>query len=180
MTLRCEGKDCSNAVPIAATGVFPRRVQARFCSRRCRDKPIRRRWYERNREANNAKSVAYLAANRDAVREQRRQHRLAHPEKQLGWNRTSTLRRYGLTAEQYDAMLRHQDGVCAICRKAETATTRGGRIAPLSIDHDHATGRVRALLCRNCNGGLGVVERKEWLAAALGYLAQHESRQEVA
>jgi hypothetical protein len=53
--------------------------------------------------------------------------------------------RYGITAAEADHMLRNQDGVCAICRVATAA----------HVDHDHDTGAVRALLCFNCNGGLG-------------------------
>jgi len=50
---------------------------------------------------------------------------------------------YGLTAEQYDALLAHQDGRCAICR--------GRRPYRLNVDHDHSSGLVRGLLCRRCN-----------------------------
>ena len=50
---------------------------------------------------------------------------------------------YGLTTEQYEALLAHQDGACAICC--------GSRRYRLNVDHDHSTGLVRGLLCRRCN-----------------------------
>jgi hypothetical protein len=64
----------------------------------------------------------------------------------VGGSRTYHLkRRYGITAEQADVMLAQQGGLCAICRRAPAE----------HVDHDHATGQVRQLLCFNCNGGLG-------------------------
>jgi predicted nucleic acid-binding Zn ribbon protein len=57
---------------------------------------------------------------------------------------------YGLTPEQYEAMLAEQEGRCAICR-TDDAGGKGG----WHVDHDHATGSVRALLCHHCNLGLG-------------------------
>ena len=55
---------------------------------------------------------------------------------------------FGLTVETYDAMLVAQNGVCKICGNPPT-TER------LSVDHDHQTGKLRGLLCRHCNVGLG-------------------------
>ena len=64
----------------------------------------------------------------------------------MGGSRTYHLtRRYGLTAAEVDLMLQEQSGACAICREAPA----------VHVDHDHMTGQVRALLCFNCNGGLG-------------------------
>lgn len=57
---------------------------------------------------------------------------------------------YGLTPDQYDELLASQEGRCAICR-TETPGGKGG----WHVDHDHATGKVRGLLCDNCNNGLG-------------------------
>lgn len=54
-------------------------------------------------------------------------------------------KRYGITSEQYDAMVLAQNGVCAIC---ETE-------AALVVDHNHLNGAVRALLCQPCNVGMG-------------------------
>jgi hypothetical protein len=80
-------------------------------------------------------------------------------------------RRYGITAAEADYLLRLQDGLCAICK-----------VAPAQhVDHDHATGQVRALLCFNCNGGLGQFkDNPEALHAAAYYVQFHTIRQEIA
>lgn len=59
--------------------------------------------------------------------------------------------RYGITAEQYDTMLAHQGGVCAICGASEP----GGKARVWHVDHCHTSNRVRGLLCGPCNRGLG-------------------------
>ena len=58
-------------------------------------------------------------------------------------------RKYGLTLEQYDAMLAAQDGVCAICGEPRPEDRT------LHVDHDHDTGEIRGLLCFKCNNALG-------------------------
>jgi hypothetical protein len=73
-------------------------------------------------------------------------------------------RTYGLTQEQYDDMVLNQKNLCAICNKASHKT--------LHIDHDHATGRVRGLLCANCNTGIGFFkENLVTLNRAIQYLS---------
>ncbi|MEY9835338.1 endonuclease VII domain-containing protein [Streptacidiphilus sp. EB103A] len=70
-------------------------------------------------------------------------------------------RRYGLTSAEVTAMIKAQMGVCAIC------LTPG----PEHVDHDHKTGRVRAILCFNCNGGLGQFkDRPDLLRRGADYL----------
>lgn len=63
-------------------------------------------------------------------------------------------RKFGITSETYSLMLQRQNGVCAICGNPETAT-RFGVVKALSVDHCHATGRIRGLLCSDCNTGIG-------------------------
>ena len=54
-------------------------------------------------------------------------------------------------------MKKAQGGKCAICREKETRKRRG-RIARLSVDHDHSTGDIRGLLCTRCNTAIGLLE----------------------
>jgi len=73
---------------------------------------------------------------------------------------------YGVSREQFEDMLRKQEGVCAICHKPCNSKRR------LSIDHCHATGRIRGLLCINCNHGLGhFKDSVELLTNARDYLS---------
>lgn len=89
------------------------------------------------------------------------------------YDRKSKLKaKFGITPEDYEAMLAAQGRVCAICGRAETRMGNGGqRIRDLSVDHCHVTGKVRGLLCAGCNKGLGhFADRPEWLETAAAYL----------
>jgi ribosomal protein S14 len=69
-------------------------------------------------------------------------------------------------------MFSRQGGLCAICGKPET-TKRKGVTFQLAIDHCHDTGRVRGLICRRCNSGLGYFyDDPMLLQRALGYLGE--------
>lgn len=73
-------------------------------------------------------------------------------------------------------MLEAQEGVCAICHLPETRRSKSGAVKLLAVDHDHATGRVRQLLCHNCNCGLGnFLDSPTLLEAAMHYLTQHQN-----
>jgi Recombination endonuclease VII len=82
---------------------------------------------------------------------------------------------YDLTIEQYAAMHTAQEGKCAICRREEKTRNRvaTGDMRLLAVDHDHTTGKVRALLCGDCNRGLGMFgDDPARLFAAIQYLAK--------
>lgn len=84
------------------------------------------------------------------------------------------LKTYGLTLEQYEALYEAQGGVCWICQRAT------GKVRRLAVDHDHATGYVRGLLCKPCNSVLAHF-RDDQAAAwrCYDYLAGNEPAPEV-
>lgn len=82
---------------------------------------------------------------------------------------------YGLTVADYDALLRSQNGVCAICGEDEpNAHGRTGKQFRLAVDHCHETGKVRGLLCQKCNRAIGLLkDDPATLRRAISYLLRH-------
>lgn len=81
--------------------------------------------------------------------------------------------RFDLSLEAYNQMLEAQGGVCAICNQPETHK-RNGKLKALAVDHHHASGRIRGLLCSDCNTGIGKLkDDHKVLLAAAKYLKQH-------
>lgn len=103
-----------------------------------------------------------------------RQWQKRNPTGQARSCRRAALKRcYGLTAEQYKAMLLTQKGLCAICGEPEIAILKG-KLLCLAVDHNHKTNQVRALLCKRCNTGLGYFrENPLRLRKAAAYLEYH-------
>lgn len=90
------------------------------------------KWYQNNKERHLAKNAEWARNNPDKVR-----------NKQLRY-------KYGITLEDFNKMLLEQEGKCAIC-----SSPHAGRNGTFNVDHCHATGKVRALLCHDCNTALG-------------------------
>ena len=75
-------------------------------------------------------------------------------------------RRYGLTEAEYCRLWSAQSGACAICGDGHATGTRF-----LCVDHCHETGRIRGLLCKRCNTGLGLLgDDRLGLMRAVSYL----------
>jgi hypothetical protein len=80
-------------------------------------------------------------------------------------HRAKLVASYGLTEHQYEALIEQQGGGCAICSRPPATTRR------LAIDHDHATGIVRGILCGRCNTALGLFDdNPQLLREAIAYL----------
>lgn len=77
------------------------------------------------------------------------------------WERIK--RRYGISQKDYNELVKKQNGVCVICSTESKEK--------LHIDHNHNTGKVRGLLCGNCNRGIGLFHDKIYLLLnAVSYL----------
>jgi hypothetical protein len=93
--------------------------------------------------------------------------RLSTPEnierrKQYAW--LACLKKFGITEDDYNEMFERQFGLCAICRKPENDIK-------LAVDHCHETGKVRGLLCKRCNMGIGLLgDNPDTLISAAMYL----------
>jgi Recombination endonuclease VII len=118
-----------------------------------------------------ASNLRYATAHKEEIAEKARIKWATDPEfraKGLAASRARDSRAdslkqlYGLSLQDYDAMLRAQNGVCAICKR--NSKTK------LCVDHDHGINVVRGLLCHNCNHGLGCFrDDPRRIAAAIAY-----------
>lgn len=88
----------------------------------------------------------WIRANRDRINALARKRYTTDGrwEKQL-WDR------FKIYPEVYWEMYVRQRGVCKICKNPQMVGTK------LDVDHDHATGKIRGLLCRHCNTGIGLL-----------------------
>ena len=153
-----------------------------------REKEYDKAYAEANRERINARSDAWRLANPDKVREaqraykkrnaekiaeQKREWRKKNPEKHRAANQRWQMNRRMKRCD-FDALMQEQGGRCAICG-TEKAFSGGGDNRRMAIDHCHASGAVRGLLCGNCNRALGLVKDSvETLRNAIAYLEKHK------
>lgn len=113
-----------------------------------------------------ARNQRYIEANREAVRARAREWYAANPEKAREKQLKVRERRYGIDRTTYFAMIEEQSNQCKLCSKQGTETK------PLVIDHCHRTGKVRGLLCNECNQALGLLKDQiETLKNAIEYLS---------
>jgi hypothetical protein len=92
------------------------------------------------------------------------------------WER-NLRRNYNMSPDDFNKMWKAQDGKCAVCQVE--MLPRGRKSDAACVDHNHATGEVRGLLCRACNHGIGnLKDSPEVLTAAAKYLIEkgHYSR----
>lgn len=101
-------------------------------------------------------------------------YKIAYRAGRKRWQSRHRLYKYKLSSDELDRIFAEQSGKCAICRR-ELLKEPGDRRKSAHIDHDHATGAVRGLLCMNCNLGIGsLMESAELLDSAAAYLRKHK------
>ena len=97
----------------------------------------------------------------------RRWQRENHDRFRRTQRRSMLKRKYGLTEESLTLLIDGQQGVCLICETKLDATN-------LNVDHDHATGRVRGVLCARCNKTIGLLrDDPRLLRNAAAYLRSY-------
>ena len=147
-------KTCSNCGEVRPKEVFYRdKNKADGCSSWCKEctKEINAQWYTENREKAKVSRTKWHKDNKEIVR-----------------NRKLILR-YGITLDQYNDLFSKQKGCCAICEEHQDTFSRA-----LAVDHCHKTGKVRGLLCVNCNSALGKLkENIQKIIKAAEYLTKY-------
>lgn len=123
-----------------------------------------RKWYVKNAAKKRAYSQVYYEANKEKRIAYAKQRRETNPKE---WWPSHLKRLYGLTVAEFETLRAAQDNRCGVC-KVEFDESRKGKTP--HVDHCHATGRVRGLLCGPCNTSLGHLERPGFYEAAQAYL----------
>lgn len=90
-------------------------------------------------------------------------------------SRNYNIKKYGISVEDFHRMMDEQKGQCLICSSEFCASAEMADIFKVAcIDHCHESGKVRGLLCRPCNSGLGhFKDNPLLLELAAGYLRNH-------
>lgn len=124
--------------------------------------------YRKTRAKRLKQAAVWAAANPKKVKGYGVAWRLKNQAKLHLIRLKSACKNFGISVSQYFALLEAQNGSCAICHGQCAAKQR------LSIDHDHATGKLRGLLCNDCNTTLGKFnESPARFRAAASYLESH-------
>lgn len=141
-------------------------MQTKVCNGCNTEKPIAKFYVRHNRKGGTQNKCKDCQNAYNRAR-----HKIVGRRYSTEYRRKWQITKYGLTVEQYEAMLMLQGGVCAICANPDPYSD------VLSIDHDEQTNKVRGLLCGNCNRAIGLLKHQEVrLAAALAYLRRHNAR----
>lgn len=146
-------------------------MQTKRCTKCGQEKPFDDFYQDKNRKDGYRFECKTCTneANKNWWQANKERHRLA------GW-RYHLKRTFGITSEQYNIILVAQNGKCAICGQAETST-RKGKLKRLAVDHDRKTKKIRALLCVNCNTGIGSLQHDpNLLEKAAAYVRRHQKK----
>lgn len=137
---------CFEEKEYSAFSVNRKTKSGRCSSCKACDSLRHRQNYEKDPNYFKRRSASFRKLNPEACRLSAARWREKNPVSPEVMRAKQLKRRYGMTLETFASLAKQQNGVCAIC---------GNGPNKLYVDHDHKTGKVRGLLCRNCNTGLG-------------------------
>lgn len=158
----------------AANRARERETQADRAANADRIRQQKRAYYDANRQRVADRAAAWKKANPNAVKESKARY-LERNRERISLAVRS--RKYGLSPEKLVDLLASQGNACAICRQQ----LRLGRDKSAHIDHDHATGDVRGVLCTKCNLALGAMnDSPSLLRAAATYLDRRQPKLRLA
>jgi ERCC4-type nuclease len=128
-----------------------------------------KQWYLANKE----KRIKYLEENKEEISKKKKELRKKDVEKTKRNDRKYQLKQfYDITPEQYTELYNKQNGCCAICGKNQSELKKA-----LGVDHNHTTGKIRGLLCFNCNITIGKFNDDiNMLILATNYLKEYEEQ----
>lgn len=141
--------------PFDCTGKVRELWRRRVAARKWRDSNL-----EKARHATKVWNMEHKAYGIEYKRDWRKRNPVQAREYQVR-------HRYGLTPEQYSKLIEEQDNKCAICHQPPVKKR-------LHVDHDFVTGKVRGLLCSNCNVAIGLLQHDiKKMEDAITYLKEH-------
>jgi hypothetical protein len=129
-----------------------------------RDPDVSRKYAESEKGKGKRKEYRKTPVYRSVQNKYKRKHYETNKDQYHGYS----LKKYGITCEQYYQMLTEQDNSCAICH-TDTNVKR------LAVHHCHDTGKTRGLLCSQCNTALGLLkENIELMTNMIKYVGDHK------
>lgn len=151
---------------------YERRVKAEYA----------RKWRKLNPEAVAASAKRSRIKNKEKVQATQRKWTQENPEKRrasyikyyekekLNIREKQLLKQFGIDFVQYNLLLELQNGICAICGGGPDAKGKS-----FAVDHCHESGKIRGLLCRGCNVGIGnLKDNVDILQKAIAYLLKNK------
>lgn len=126
-----------------------------------------------HKERNTKRGYKHYCKNCDKAAFKRWRAALS-PQERQNKSIAYTIHKYGLTFEDYQNLLKKQNGVCAICKKPELRKVNQFGFKRLAIDHEHFSNKVRGLLCASCNTSLGGLYNIQLLKQAIEYLKKEQ------
>jgi hypothetical protein len=175
-------------------------METKRCTKCNEDLPATEKFFNRKKSSKdglycwckkckNKRQQEWSIENRDEIREYKKEYYLKNRYKKLQYEKEYAKNKphkcrerrvkslYGIDGKGLQDLMNEQKGCCAICGESLVTpqTTRN-----YSVDHDHATGKVRGLLCGNCNAAVGLVNEDISICKSLiEYLRKYDATDSI-